>query len=71
MFVFFNDLQNEYMRGYKQSHRREDDIAIVNAGFRVKFKDDSHVVSDISLVFGGMRPITAMATKAMEKAIGR
>ncbi|CAE1322991.1 XDH [Acanthosepion pharaonis] len=63
--------KNEYMRGYKQSHRREDDIAIVNAGFRVKFKDDSHVVSDISLVFGGMRPITAMATKAMEKAIGR
>lgn len=63
--------KNEYMRGYKQSHRREDDIAIVNAGFRVRFEPDNHVVSDIALAFGGMRPVTAMTTKSMKKAIGR
>lgn len=29
--------QSEYAREFKQAHRRDDDIAIVNAGMRVRF----------------------------------
>lgn len=28
----------EYVREFKQAHRRDDDIAIANAGMRVSFK---------------------------------
>jgi len=32
---------HEYVKEFKQSHRRDDDIAIVNAGMRVAFKQDA------------------------------
>ena len=32
--------QAEFFAGYKQAHRKEDDIAIVNAGIRVYFDDN-------------------------------
>lgn len=31
--------QHEYVKEFKQAHRRDDDIAIVNAGMRVAFKE--------------------------------
>ena len=31
----------EYVREFKQAHRRDDDIAIANAGMRVSFKKTS------------------------------
>ena len=34
MSIPFNG-KNEYVREFKQAHRRDDDIAIVNAGMRV------------------------------------
>ena len=36
--------QLEYFGGYKQAHRKEDDIAIVNAGMRVSFEEDTNKV---------------------------
>lgn len=30
--------QHEYVKEFKQAHRRDDDIAIVNAGMRVAFE---------------------------------
>ncbi len=35
VFIPFNE-QHEYVKEFKQAHRRDDDIAIVNAGMRVK-----------------------------------
>lgn len=64
-------LQNEYFYGYKQAYRREDDIATVNAGIRVMFEDNSHVIKELSLAYGGMAPITAMASKTMAAVVGR
>lgn len=31
--------QHEYVKEFKQAHRRDDDIAIVNAGMRVAFEE--------------------------------
>jgi len=63
--------QDEYIYGYKQSRRREDDIAIVNAGFRVLFHPGTSKIRDIRLVFGGMAPTTVMAIKTSKRMIGR
>ncbi|PVD26234.1 hypothetical protein C0Q70_13904 [Pomacea canaliculata] len=60
---------NEYFFGYKQSTRKEDDIAIVNAGMRVEL-DTLGTVKDLALAFGGMAATTVMATKTMKQLIG-
>jgi len=62
---------DEYINGYKQSRRREDDIAIVNAGLRVLFHPGTSKVKNASIVFGGMAPVTVMAKKTMKKLMGR
>ena len=71
--IFFE--QNEYFYGYKQAHRRDDDIAIVNAGMRVIVQRDSSTsewkVKDCALSYGGMAPTTVMALKTMKALVGR
>ena len=66
-------LQHEFVYGYKQSLRRDDDIAIVNAGMRVVVieEDRKWQVKESSLVFGGMAPVTKVASKTQFKLIGR
>lgn len=63
--------QNEYFFGYKQARRREDDIAIVNAGCKVVFRPDSIEVLKLDLAFGGMAPTTVMALGTMKELVGR
>ncbi|KAI0235300.1 Xanthine dehydrogenase/oxidase [Lamellibrachia satsuma] len=63
--------QNEYFYGYKQAHRREDDIAIVNAGMRVVLNDEENVIEQLTLSFGGMSPHTVMATSTAKQLIGK
>lgn len=57
--------KGEYIRAYKQSKRKDDDIAIVNAALRVKL-DDEDIVKEVCLVYGGMAPTTIVAKKATE-----
>ncbi|XP_071963028.1 xanthine dehydrogenase/oxidase-like isoform X1 [Antedon mediterranea] len=61
--------KTEHFKAFKQAHRRDDDIAIVNAAFRVDLHDE--VVHDSSMAFGGMAPTTKMAKQTMNKIIGR
>ncbi|XP_021371273.1 xanthine dehydrogenase/oxidase-like [Mizuhopecten yessoensis] len=69
MWEILDNSQNEYFYGYKQAYRREDDIAIVNAGMRVLLEGST--VRDMSMAFGGMAPTTVMPVNAMKQAIGR
>ncbi|TGO41063.1 hypothetical protein BHYA_0027g00410 [Botrytis hyacinthi] len=62
--------KGEYLRAYKQSKRKDDDIAIVNAALRVAI-DDSHIVTSASLVYGGMAPTTIAARKAGAYLLGK
>lgn len=62
--------KGEFIRTYKQSKRKDDDIAIVNACLRIDL-DDAHVVKSASLVYGGMAPTTVSAKKAAEFLIGK
>lgn len=63
----------EYVKEFKQAHRRDDDIAIVNAGMRVHLveKDEKLVVSDASIVYGGVAPLSISASNTKEFIIGK
>ncbi|XP_033106622.1 xanthine dehydrogenase/oxidase-like [Anneissia japonica] len=61
--------QTEYFKAYKQAHRRDDDIAIANAAFRVNI--ESGVVKDCSMAIGGMAPTTKLAVKTVNFMVKR
>ncbi|KAI9110887.1 hypothetical protein K1719_018007 [Acacia pycnantha] len=63
----------EFVKEFKQSHRRDDDIAIVNAGMRVHLQEHNEncVVVDASIVFGGVAPLSLFAAKTSEYLIGK
>lgn len=48
------------IKAYKQAKRKEDDIAIVTACFRIRL-DDSGLVDDAVFSYGGMAPTTRLA----------
>lgn len=58
-------MRKEVVKAYKQSKRKEDDIAIVTACFRVRL-DDRGCVDQISLAYGGMAPTSILAPKTQE-----
>lgn len=62
--------KNEYLRAYKQSKRKDDDIAIVNAALRVSL-DDAHRVESANMVYGGMAAITISAKSAESYLLGK
>ncbi|XP_051142249.1 xanthine dehydrogenase 1-like isoform X2 [Andrographis paniculata] len=63
----------EFVKEFKQAHRRDDDIAIVNSGMRVRLeeKNDKWVVSDASIVYGGVAPYSISAKETSEFLIGK
>lgn len=60
----------DYIRTYKQSKRKDDDIAIVNAALRVSLSP-SHDVLGASFVYGGMAPMTISAKEAENYILGK
>ncbi|KAK2796441.1 hypothetical protein FQN50_009552 [Emmonsiellopsis sp. PD_5] len=60
----------EYLRAYKQSKRKDDDIAIVNAALRVSLSETKTVTS-ANLVYGGMAPTTVPARQAQAFLVGK
>jgi xanthine dehydrogenase/oxidase len=62
--------ENEYTRSYKQAKRRDDDIAIVNACFRIQFNSD-RVIQEAVLAYGGMGATTLLAKKTGDALVGK
>ncbi|CAN0876375.1 Xanthine dehydrogenase 1 [Linum grandiflorum] len=63
----------EYVKEFKQAHRRDDDIAIVNAGMRVSLekKGEEWVVLDASIAYGGVAPLSLSAAKTSAFLVGK
>ncbi|KAI4386257.1 hypothetical protein MLD38_004203 [Melastoma candidum] len=63
----------EHVKEFKQAHRREDDIAIVNAGMRVLLeeKGDDLVVADASIAYGGVAPLSIAAKRTVQYLTGK
>lgn len=51
---------NQYVKAYKQSKRRDDDIAIVNMAINLILGDFSKEIKHISVAFGGVAATTVM-----------
>ncbi|CAG8493602.1 9022_t:CDS:10, partial [Racocetra fulgida] len=62
--------QGQYIRAYKQAKRRDDDIAIVNAGLSVLLDDDNSV-KEASFAFGGMSWVTVRAPESENFVLGK
>jgi len=62
--------KGEHFQAYKQSKRKDDDIAIVNAAIRVSLSE-SNVVESADLVYGGMAPTTIAAKIANTYLVGK
>ncbi|KAF2636577.1 hypothetical protein P280DRAFT_552758 [Massarina eburnea CBS 473.64] len=60
----------EVTKAYKQAKRKDDDIAIVTAAFRVRL-DSEGMVEDVCLVYGGMAPTTKTSPKTQEALLGK
>lgn len=60
----------EVMKAYKQAKRKDDDIAIVTAAFRVRLDSDGKV-EEVSIVYGGMAPTTKESLKTQEALRGK
>ena len=69
LFVPFSR-EHEYCSSFKQAKRRDDDIAIVNAAFRVLL-DENLVVKEACLAFGGLGPTTMIAKSSSKFLIGK
>ena len=63
--------KGEYFQAYKQSKRKDDDIAIVNAAIRLSLSHSDHVVESADLVYGGMAPTTIAARKTSVYLVGK
>ena len=55
--------------GFKQAHRRDDDIAIVNAGFFVRARGKK--VDSFRATYGGMAATAVSATHTEKSLLGR
>jgi len=62
--------KGEFFQAYKQSKRKDDDIAIVNAAFRMSL-NTSNTVESVDLVYGGMAPTTVAAKTANAYLVGK
>lgn len=60
----------EVLKAYKQAKRKDDDIAIVTAAFRVRLDSDGRV-EDASIVFGGMAPMTRDSPNTQSALLGK
>ncbi|KAI5857796.1 molybdopterin binding aldehyde oxidase/xanthine dehydrogenase [Tricharina praecox] len=60
----------EIIKAYKQAKRKDDDIAIVTAGLRVRLGEDG-CVEDVCLAYGGMAPTTVEARNTQEVLMGK
>ncbi|KAJ4371997.1 hypothetical protein N0V83_003770 [Neocucurbitaria cava] len=60
----------EVLKAYKQAKRKDDDIAIVTAAFRVRL-DSEGLVEDSSIVYGGMAPMTKESPKTQKALLGK
>ncbi len=67
--------QYEYVKEFKQSPRREDDIAIVNAGMSVRLApggaEGGWLVEEASVAFGGVAARAIMAPAVAAALVGR
>uniref|UniRef100_A0A0G2K1Z5 Aldehyde oxidase 3 n=1 Tax=Rattus norvegicus TaxID=10116 RepID=A0A0G2K1Z5_RAT len=60
----------EFVSAFRQAPRQQNAFAIVNAGMRVAFKEDTNTITDLSILYGGIGA-TVVSAKSCQQLIGR
>ncbi|XP_018588995.1 xanthine dehydrogenase/oxidase isoform X1 [Scleropages formosus] len=63
--------KGQYFSAFKQSQRREDDIATVTCAMNVAFEENTNSVRNLRLSYGGMAPTTVLAKETCKRLTGR
>ncbi|XP_043934178.1 aldehyde oxidase 3-like [Protopterus annectens] len=61
----------EFISAFRQAPRQDNAFAVVNAGMRVVFKEESNIISQCNIFYGGTGPTTVGARKTCQQLIGR
>ncbi|KAM6175534.1 aldehyde oxidase 1 [Erethizon dorsatum] len=61
----------EFVSAFRQAQRKRNAQAIVNVGMRVFFGDGDGVITELSILYGGVGPATICARDTCRKLIGR
>ncbi|XP_010020346.1 PREDICTED: aldehyde oxidase 1-like, partial [Nestor notabilis] len=63
--------RGEYVCAFRQAPRRENALAITNAGMRVLFEEGTDVIKDLSIFYGGVASTTVSAKQTCSALTGR
>ncbi|XP_077082323.1 aldehyde oxidase 6 isoform X2 [Siphateles boraxobius] len=63
--------QNEIIHAFRHAPRKENALATVNAGMRVWFNENSNVVKEISIYYGGVGATILSADHVCKQILGR
>ncbi|XP_051009811.1 aldehyde oxidase 3 [Acomys russatus] len=61
----------EFVSAFRQAPRHQNALAVVNAGMRVVFKENTSTVTDLSILYGGIGTTVVSANKSCQQLIGR
>ncbi|XP_027700454.1 aldehyde oxidase 1-like isoform X1 [Vombatus ursinus] len=61
----------EFVSAFRQAPRQQNALAFVVSGMRVLFEEDTNIIKDISIFYGGIGSTTVCAKKLCQKLTGR
>ncbi|XP_040213129.1 aldehyde oxidase 1-like [Rana temporaria] len=70
VFIPYSE-KRQFVAAFRQAQREENAFAIVNSGMKVEFKDDTDIIKDITIFFGGISSTTVFAKNTRQALIGR
>ncbi|KAJ1026109.1 hypothetical protein NDA18_003768 [Ustilago nuda] len=69
LYIPWSDDAGSVMHAFKQSKRKDDDIAIVNACLRLSVREDK--ITNATFAFGGMGPTTMQSVEVQKFLVGK
>ncbi|GCC33141.1 aldehyde oxidase 1-like isoform X2 [Chiloscyllium punctatum] len=61
----------QFVLAFRQAPRRQNAFSTVNAGMQVVFKDETNVITDLRMFFGGVGPTTVFAKRCSKELTNR
>ncbi|XP_072274825.1 aldehyde oxidase-like [Pyxicephalus adspersus] len=70
VFIPYSE-KSQFVSAFRQAQRQENAYAIVNAGMKVEFKENSDIIKEIRIFYGGIYSTTVFAKNTGQALIGR
>lgn len=63
--------QWEFVSAFRQAQCHQNALPDVNAGLRVRFREGTDTIEDLSIAYGGVGPTTISAHESCQQLLGR